>query len=153
MVRLSYIFIGSFDGIKQTLRTNLMKPTGAGNQIQTLPGSEVKTLMDHLHRQEFAQLEKKSRKLIRKFPRATLAYNLLSAAQMNQGNFRATVKTLTAAVAIDPGFADGWYNLGVAHFNLGNNSDAVDCLEKSIELDPSVADAWNNLGLARFCEW
>ena len=55
-------------------------------------------------------------------------------------------KNLQKAVAIDPGFAGAYNNLGVAYANLGDIASEREALHKAIELNDHFALAYVNLG-------
>jgi len=56
------------------------------------------------------------------------------------------------AVAIKPGFARAWNNLGVAASHLERRAVAVDCWRRAIALDPAMAAPHANLGALHLAE-
>lgn len=52
------------------------------------------------------------------------------------------------AVALDPGFAVGFFSLGAALNASGKSEEAVPALRRAIELQPGLAEAWQVLGEA-----
>jgi tetratricopeptide (TPR) repeat protein len=54
----------------------------------------------------------------------------------------------TAAVALRPGSANLWANLGGLLFHKGAVDEALAAAREAIRLDPDLADAHNNLGIA-----
>jgi predicted TPR repeat methyltransferase len=57
---------------------------------------------------------------------------------------------LERGLALDPGQARAWYQLGNVREELGQGDEAAAaCFEKAVALDPAHARAWNNLGGAQ----
>lgn len=52
------------------------------------------------------------------------------------------------SLALAPGDAKVWHNLGITLNNLDRCAEAIDALKRSLRLQPGVADVWCNLGLA-----
>lgn len=50
------------------------------------------------------------------------------------------------AVAVKPGFARAWNNLGIAATHLGRRDEAVACYQRAATLDPKLAAPHANLG-------
>ncbi|MFT5540494.1 MAG: cytochrome c-type biogenesis protein CcmH/NrfG [Alphaproteobacteria bacterium] len=62
------------------------------------------------------------------------------------GRYDGAAAELTRAVEIDPGFAEGWSNLGLVEKDRGNLGAAQACFEKAADLRPDVAAFPYNLG-------
>jgi tetratricopeptide (TPR) repeat protein len=66
------------------------------------------------------------------------------------GDFGRAIELYGEAVAIDPGYADGWLNLGFACYEAGEYAEVEEPLLKALRLGTDrVADAWRILGSAR----
>jgi tetratricopeptide (TPR) repeat protein len=50
------------------------------------------------------------------------------------------------ALAIDPGYAAAWNNLGVVRASLGKMTAASEAYRKAVKIQPNYALAWYNLG-------
>lgn len=59
---------------------------------------------------------------------------------------------LRKGLAIYPGYAAAYNNLGAMYSYLGNNTEAREALEKAIALDDRLAPAYVNLGRLSFIE-
>ena len=59
-------------------------------------------------------------------------------------NTSAVSNAFQLALALNPGWADGWFNLGNAQ-NQGQ--DAISSFQKAIQLSPKFADAHNNISI------
>jgi tetratricopeptide (TPR) repeat protein len=64
-----------------------------------------------------------------------------------QGYDREALSTLEDAVRRDPGFADGYYQLGIFSKSMGNDGRALEYIQKALELDPGFAAAFFQRGL------
>jgi tetratricopeptide (TPR) repeat protein len=81
-----------------------------------------------------------------KLPVAYYYYGRL-ALQMNEASIEETTHVLRKAVALDPGFADGHYELARALEEGGNVSEAIAQLEESLRLDPKLFKAQYRLAI------
>ncbi len=79
------------------------------------------------------------------------AFNLANVLQHMQKIAEAR-QWLEHAVACRPGFADGWYNLGVVAAQSGGQEDAAKYFTRALGCDPSFADALYNLAALHFGE-
>jgi tetratricopeptide (TPR) repeat protein len=64
------------------------------------------------------------------------------------GRLDLAIRDLNAALTIEPGNADLYYNRGMINDNAGNSARAVADFSKAIELAPEEAAAYANRGLA-----
>jgi tetratricopeptide (TPR) repeat protein len=56
------------------------------------------------------------------------------------------------AIALDPGFAAAWRNLGLAALALGRAEEAAACARQALRIDPESSDAWNGLGMVHYAQ-
>jgi Flp pilus assembly protein TadD len=68
-------------------------------------------------------------------------------AKSSSGNFSSAMIDFEAAVRLEPGNAEGWYELGVVHGEIGDFSQAEAMFRRSIQLQPDLAKAHYSLGL------
>jgi tetratricopeptide (TPR) repeat protein len=101
----------------------------------------------------------------------TLAFSLMAAAQSgaaaNQtddiqsllqsantareaGNADEAIRDYSRAVALRPGWAEGWWDLGSTQYEANHYAEAVRSLQRLTELAPAMAPGWSILGLAEF---
>ncbi|MGD0951811.1 MAG: tetratricopeptide repeat protein [Methanotrichaceae archaeon] len=80
---------------------------------------------------------------------------LLSMSYFQRGNIRSLQRKFkeacvdySAAIEINPQYAEAWYNKGTALGKLGKHDDAIKAYDKAIEINPQFAEAWNNKGTA-----
>jgi len=70
----------------------------------------------------------------------------LGLAYLRVGDVDTAVKTLSSAVAADPGHCKGWNNLSLAYLRQGEIVRAREAAEKAIALDAGYGPAYVNLG-------
>lgn len=107
---------------------------------------DIQGLMLLMQASKFAEAEKRCRKYIKKFPKVLGFYDVMSKAQISQENFTGVVKTLEAALKINPDFVDGEYNLGVAYMNINKLEKALNCFKNITSKRPDFFEAYNNMG-------
>jgi tetratricopeptide (TPR) repeat protein len=56
----------------------------------------------------------------------------------------------TRAVALRPGWAEGWWYLGTMQYDRDHYSEAIPALRKLVQLSPDLGAAWSFLGLSEF---
>ena len=57
-----------------------------------------------------------------------------------------SIQCLRKCIALDPGFADAYCQLGVAYRKVGDSRQAAEAFGKALELEPGSADAIDGLG-------
>jgi tetratricopeptide (TPR) repeat protein len=68
-----------------------------------------------------------------------------AAASFARGDYEASVARFRDALAIVPGDAEVWANLGCALWKLGQLEEAVSCLERALAIHPEAAQTHSNL--------
>ena len=66
-----------------------------------------------------------------------------------RGEYEKAVKTYDRAIALDPDFADAYYNRGVAKVRLKEFQEAIKDFDKAIELKPDDIFCYLNRGVAK----
>jgi tetratricopeptide (TPR) repeat protein len=59
----------------------------------------------------------------------------------NEGKTDLAIKSFEQAIAIDPAYAQSYFNLGLSHVNAGNSAAAKEAFQKFVEMAPDAADA------------
>lgn len=85
------------------------------------------------------------RKLL--FPLAE-RYFITGSGYQQEGRNADAIACYEKGLAIDPGKAVIWSNMGAALLALKRGAEAVVCFDRAIALDPRDASAWNNKGCA-----
>jgi tetratricopeptide (TPR) repeat protein len=70
--------------------------------------------------------------------------------QFDAGDVRGAVASYLQSIAIEPGSAEVFLNLGHAYLKLEKDRDAIKALNESVKLNPTVAEAFYALGLANY---
>jgi Flp pilus assembly protein TadD len=66
-----------------------------------------------------------------------------------QGRFVECIEESQKALALRPGYAEAWNNIGAAYNKLGQFAQGADACEKALRLKPDFELARNNLIFAR----
>ena len=85
--------------------------------------------------------------LINDFPNEPLLFNISGACYSEIGPIESAINSFEKAIALDSGYAEAHYNLGVAFQRTNELGSAVDCYEKAITIKHAYPSAHNNLGL------
>lgn len=72
--------------------------------------------------------------------------NMLAIAYKKAGKINDALRTLQYLLKVDPGYADGWYNLANIYQLNGEFISAEKCYKQAIELSPAISDYHYNLG-------
>ncbi len=108
---------------------------------------------DDLHRLANTRLEEgrleEARELfewtLELMPEMVLAQMGLGLALCRLGAYEDAIAPLTRAIQLEPGFSEGYNNLGVAYYMAERPDEARHALERALELDPENEDARTNL--------
>lgn len=68
-------------------------------------------------------------------------------ALFQHGYLDAAEQSFRQVVAVNPGDADAYYNLGTLNLRRNRLQEAHDFLQQSLSLRPNYPEAWNNLGM------
>ena len=116
-------------------------------ESNTYSKSEVDKLIGYYNNLEYKLAEAYSLKLIEKYPKASIFYNILGAIYTNLNNFESAVLIYRKAIKIDPNNAEIYNNLGATFKRFEKNEDAILNFRKAIEINPNYSSAYNNLGV------
>lgn len=108
---------------------------------------EIKTMQQIFISQNYQEAKTFAEKLVEKYPRSGMAFNLLGVANRSCGDSQKSLELLQKAVQLLPSDYAIHYNLGVAYQDVYNSQKAIECFEKAIQLNPNSVDAYNNLGI------
>jgi len=108
--------------------------------------AEINRLIDLFNTGCHAELETRARLLVEKFPDSGLAWKMLGASLLVQGNV--DLSALQKAAELLPDDAEAHGNLGVALKDLGQIDSAAESCRRALEISPDFAEAHYNLGIA-----
>jgi Flp pilus assembly protein TadD len=77
------------------------------------------------------------------------SYLMLSLERYRQGRYAESIAAARAALALRPGYAEAWNNIGAAYNQLGQYEKGPAACEEALRLKPDYALARNNLQYAR----
>ena len=75
------------------------------------------------------------------------ALNSKGASLCRLGRYRDSIESFDKAIALDPEYAQPWYNKGNILRETKHFDEAISCYDRAIELDPEHAGTWNNKGI------
>ena len=115
---------------------------------QRLFQDKLKSLI-HLHGQ--GQFEKsliEASKLILKFPKAVILYNIIGVANRNLGQLDAAIESFKKAIKIKSDYAEAYNNMGNALKDQGKLDEAIKAFDNALDHQPKYPEAYNNMGLS-----
>ena len=110
--------------------------------------NELKEIENLFNSNELDILEKKTRKLIDKYPKTSVLYNILGIVLQKKNNFDKAILNLKKAINLQPNFDQAHNNLGNILKNTGKFEEAVNCYREALKINPNYAEAYSNLGNA-----
>ena len=108
--------------------------------------NEAQIIINNYKAGNLLEAEKRSKKLIQKYPHYVILYNILGLALSGQKKYPEAINFYNKALKIKPDFAIVHNNLGNLMIHVGKKHEAKKCFIKAIELEPKFALAHNNLG-------
>jgi len=85
--------------------------------------------------------------VVHKSPNKARGHVNLGATYIDQDRLDEAIRESNIALALQPGFAEPYYNMGLIDYKKGNPADALSKFEAAIALKHDYAEAHNNLGL------
>jgi len=110
--------------------------------------NELKEIENLFNSNELDVLEKKTIKLIGKYPKTSVLYNILGVVLQKKNNFDKAILNLKKAINLQPNFDQAHNNLGNILKNTGKFEEAVNCYREALKINPNYAEAYSNLGNA-----
>ena len=110
--------------------------------------NELKEIENLFNSNELDILEKKTRKLIDKYPKTSVLYNILGIVLQKKNNFDKAILNLKKAINLQPNFDQAHNNLGNILKNTGKFEEAVNCYREALKINPNYTEAYSNLGNA-----
>jgi tetratricopeptide (TPR) repeat protein len=75
------------------------------------------------------------------------ALNSKGASLYRMGHYSDSIECYDKAIALDPKYAQPWYNKGNSLQATKHFDEAVSCYDRAVELDPGHTGTWNNKGI------
>ena len=114
------------------------------NQIDI--NNEIKVLMNHFNAKQFDFVIQKSLKLVKKFPKVIILYNLLGSSLQNIGNLKAAAEVFNSGLNIQEKYVPIMNNLSNVYKKLGEFKKAENLYKEIIKLDPKHFQVYVNYG-------
>lgn len=109
---------------------------------------EVQALLNLYNSGQLPQAEQTAKAMLKAYPGAMIAYNVLGVALEGQRKFDEAATWYRKALSLNPGMAELHFNLGVVLSNLGRFDDAIASYKRAAALKPGLAVVHFNLGTA-----
>ena len=116
------------------LQKELPQSPSMEEKTSSPPQDEIDALVNLYHSGQMIKAEQASRELLKPYPQALVAINVLGAALRGQGKLQEAVQAYDKAIQLNPDYADAHINLGVILQELGKLEDALVQYKKSFEL-------------------
>ena len=107
----------------------------------------IKQIINFYNKGQFQLVIEQSEKLLKKYPKAFVVWNILGAAQKSLGNVDKASSAFKRTTELNPNFADGYNNLGASLHNQGMLKESILAYNKAISLSPDYVEAYSNLGV------
>ena len=114
------------------------------NQIDI--NNEIKVLMNHFNAKQFNFVIQKSLKLVKKFPRVIILYNLLGSSLQNIGNLKGAAEVFNSGLNIQEKYVPIMNNLSNVYKKLDEFKKAENLYKEIIKLDPKHFQVYVNYG-------
>ena len=114
------------------------------NQIDI--NNEIKVLMNHFNAKQFNFVIQKSLKLVKKFPKVIILYNLLGSSLQNIGNLKGAAEVFNSGLNIQEKYVPIMNNLSNVYKKLGEFKKAENLYKEIIKLDPKHFQVYVNYG-------
>ena len=130
------------------LQKELPQTPSMKEKMSSPPQDEIDALVNLYHSGQMAEAEQACRELLKPYPQALVAINVLGAALRGQGKLQEAVQAYDKAIQLKPDFAEAYSNLWQSH--LKNSARLDEALgrvtDKAILLKPDFVKAHSNLG-------
>ena len=93
-------------------------------KMSSPPQDEIDALVNLYHSGQMIKAEQASKELLKPYPQALVAINVLGAALRGQGKLQEAVQAYDKAIQLNPDFAEAHSNLGNTLQELGRSKDA-----------------------------
>ena len=108
------------------------------------PAAECEALVALFTAARHAELESRTRTLLKRYPESGFAWKVLGAALQSQG--KDALAAMEKASALLPSDAEAHNNLGAVLIALGRLDEAATRFRRALEIKPDYAEAHSNLG-------
>jgi protein O-GlcNAc transferase len=114
----------------------------------TPPPVEVKNLINLYNHKRLLEAAALGEELARKYPKASLVYDVLGAVYMALENLNKAIENYQKLLLLDSKHTEALNNMGMALYDQGRFNEAIASLNSAVKIEPDFADAHYNLGNA-----
>lgn len=112
------------------------------------PQKTINNLLNLYNQGQLSSVVKEAQAIIRKYPAAFVAWNVLGAAAAQTEQLDNAIFAFQKVLDIKPNNPEAYYNMGKVFQDQGKLEEAIDAYRKAFSLKPDYADAYNNMGNA-----
>ena len=129
------------------LRESQSETLDKQKQIEPLlTKKHIQPLLERFHRGEFQEALDHAQRILSKFPKSAFLQNFMGIANAGLENFDLATYHLKRAIAINAGYSEAYFNLGLVLKSVMNFDGAIESFRRALEVKPDYADAYLNLG-------
>tara|TARA_B100000029_G_scaffold495726_1_gene561053 strand:- start:58 stop:1995 length:1938 start_codon:yes stop_codon:yes gene_type:complete len=118
------------------------------HKVQNPPQEQLQMILDLCSRGNWQQVLAETSRMIQRFPKSEILYNVLGAGRAALQEFDLAIKNYLTAIEINPQYAEAYNNLGIVLYEKGDFEAAIESYGQAIKIKPDFAEAHYNSGLA-----
>ena len=107
---------------------------------------QINSLVNLYQSGQMTKTEQACRELLKPYPHALVAINILGAALRDQGRLQEALQAFNKAIELNPSSGEAHSNSGAILQELGRSEEAETSYRKALKLKPDYAEAYSNLG-------
>ncbi|MDA9813249.1 tetratricopeptide repeat protein [Planktomarina temperata] len=131
------------DGLKGLVGT----PVGKASKAEGAPKDELQSLIALHNNGQLALVVEQAQILTKQYPKAFAVWNLMGVSAAQIGQLDQAIFAFKRVLAIQPDYADAYYNMGNALKEQGKLEEAIEAYNKALAIKPDFADAYYNMGI------
>jgi tetratricopeptide (TPR) repeat protein len=112
------------------------------------PRARLEELINLNDEGEFTKALEQCEKLIFKFPKSAILFNIKGVILGGMGHLERSIKAYTRALSIAPAYVEALNNLGLTLNKHGKIKNAIEVFKKALSLTPDNFEVHNNMGNA-----
>ena len=130
------------DGLKRLVGS----PFGKASRVQEPPQAQIQELINLYSQGQHQPALKQAKTLAQQFPKSPILFNIQGAVLKSLGQLDQSIEAFNKAVAIEPDYAEAYYNMGNTLKARAKLEDAIEAYKKALAIRPDYTEAYNNMG-------